>query len=250
MSQGCPVPSEKAPPRGPFDFDISILGTKNDPGKGAKSNVPRGFGNCGRPALPRPAVPVGRPEGAHAARWTRGAPAARAARTRAQCAPHALRGEPASRQGWGQPVRCCGGGGKVGSRLWGRLRAAELTGVISVPRGTFALASQEPGVVRAAWAAAGAAGPYSQAPRAAGLGGAPGAQSGKVEKRSLEWPVQLRVLRGPALATRGFPPRALRARCPTCSACRRSRGWCPGVCVWVRPVRSLGRLQRIIKWKL
>lgn len=70
------------PPCEPFEFImfISLLGTKNDPSKGTKSNVPRRFGNCGRPAPSRTAVPVGRPEGTHAARWTQATPGVRAAR--------------------------------------------------------------------------------------------------------------------------------------------------------------------------
>lgn len=36
--------------------------------------MPCGFVNCKWPALPNPPVPVGRPEGAHVARWSQGTP--------------------------------------------------------------------------------------------------------------------------------------------------------------------------------
>lgn len=169
-------------------------------------------------------------------------------------------GDPASRQGWGQPARGCRGGGKVGSRLCGRLRAMELAGAISVPRGGFALAFRDPGVVRAAraWAAEGAAGRDSHWPRAWAV-----RQARRVGRRGPDPPVR-RVRPGfsgvllwpPAVSLRGpsahlpppvrYPPGSPLPR----PASRRARGWCPGVYVWARAEWSLGRLKRIIKWKL
>ena len=75
MSQGCPVPTRESVPAGPLTLMfIFILGTRNRPGKGAKLNVPRRFGNSGRRARSRAAVPERLPEGAQAAQWTQVSP--------------------------------------------------------------------------------------------------------------------------------------------------------------------------------
>lgn len=59
------VLSDKASPRGPLTLIfISILGTKNDRQGDEILGAAQGFGNCRRPALPNPEVPVGSPEGA------------------------------------------------------------------------------------------------------------------------------------------------------------------------------------------